>query len=90
MATTLDELADLLRTGLHQRVFVSMDTALAGIPVVILNHEESNLIAHGRRIERTEGPKGEESLVRIHNSTGVLVALARTGRGELRPELVFS
>ncbi len=88
---TLDQLAVMSAEGVVQQVLVSIDKALEDFPALTLDEVESARMAHGSRIVRPEGAlKMEGSLVRIHDRAGSLVALARSGKDELRPELVFS
>lgn len=89
-AVTLDQLAVLSPEGID-RVLVSIDKALDEIPFITLTHEQAARISHGAGISRPDSHTFEgAALIRAHDETGRLIALTKTGEGELRPEIVFS
>ncbi len=63
-------------------------TALDGWPVVSLDAEEADAVAHGRTIEAEDVADG--MLARAHQRDGTLLAILRAERGGWRPHKVFS
>ncbi len=89
---TLDQLTDAAAAGTLDRVLVSLDEALADFPELSVADTDAAKILHGGRILLPTSPISEEraGLIRIHDRSGSLLALAQTVGSELRPELVFS
>lgn len=90
-AVTLERLADLAAGGTLGRVLVPLDEALADLPSVTLDETDAVRIMHGNRVpSRSDMKVVSSSSVRIYGPSGRLLALARTEKGEIRPEIVFS
>lgn len=90
-AVSLEQLAILGRERIAKNLLVPIDEALQDMPSITVSSEEAEKIGHGNRIITQESFPGTGTVfARVHNATGNLVALARTGGGELKPELVFS
>jgi tRNA pseudouridine55 synthase len=89
-AVTIDRLADIAAAGALDQVLVSMDEALADIPLVTVDESEAGRILHGNSVPWQGEPQIVDSLLRIHDPSGRLLALGRPVRGDIRPELVFS
>jgi tRNA pseudouridine55 synthase len=88
---TLDRLAELGEAGSLGQALVSMDEALADMPLVAVNEAESGRIQHGNSVPLLGNYSWAGSpLLRIHGPSGVLLALGRPVQGAIRPELVFS
>jgi tRNA pseudouridine55 synthase len=89
-SVTLDQVRLSASEGIHDRGLVSIDEALEDMPAVTFDEDEAKKISQGGRVVKAgAGGDGEGLLVRVHTVTGKLVALARTGCGEFRPEIVF-
>ncbi len=90
-AVTLGKLADMAASGGFDTVMVSVDDALAAIPSIIVEDAAADKIIHGGRIPVPRpAVTGNNGPVRIHDRSGKLLALARTGEEGLLPETVFS
>jgi tRNA pseudouridine55 synthase len=91
-SVTLDQLADAAASGAIAQYLVSLDEALADFPELAVEEADSTKILHGNRISLRPSPSTGENagLIRVHDRSGRLLALARTAGGELQPELVFS
>jgi len=90
-AVDLDRLAELAETGALAEAMVSMDEALADLPVFVVSEAEAVRISHGNRVSRREGPETTpEARVRVHDPGGSLLAIATAALTELIPEVVFS
>ena len=89
-ASTLEQLASSAEAGSLERVFISVDEALGEFPEVTLTAQEARKICHGNPVP-CPGVLANSNinLVRLHDDTGRLIALARPGAGMLKPELVF-
>lgn len=89
-SVTTDQLAVLSLEGID-RILVPIDRALADMPAITVNDEQAGRINHGNRIARPDRDRisREGVLIRTHDQTGRLIALARTAGGELAPEVVF-
>ncbi len=90
-AVTLERLTDVAAAGAVDQVLIPMDEALVDFHVEKVTEAEAEKIVHGNKVAR----QGElrcigTALVRIHDPSGRLLALARTVDGEISPELVFS
>jgi tRNA pseudouridine55 synthase len=90
-SVTLDQLADAAAAGTIEQVLVSLDEALIDFPAVAVEEADSTKILHGNRVRIPQAlVYGEKAgLLRIHDRSGRLLALAQAIEGELRPELVF-
>jgi tRNA pseudouridine55 synthase len=90
-AITLDQLAEMTTAGSIHDALVSIDAALADFPLVPVSAAEAVMISHGNQIPCPGVFAGNTNrLVRLHNPSGLLLALARIDAGILRPDLVFS
>jgi tRNA pseudouridine55 synthase len=88
---TIDELAAMVSTGAVDKAVIPIDEVLAEFPAVPLPAAESGRISHGNRVTcPAAGANRDGDLVRIHDPSGGLVAIARVDKGFFRPELVFS
>ena len=87
---TLEELAAMAEAGTLDTAVTTIDEALAGFPVVSLADAEAELVCHGNQVPCPESvANGNGGMVRLHDHTGRLLALARADEMFLRPELVF-
>lgn len=90
-ALTLEELQTLAAAGDAYRAIMPIDQALDEFPSVPLTAAESVRMSHGNRLTGPEMamtmPGG---LLRLHDPSGRLVALARIEGGVIRPEVVFA
>lgn len=91
-SVTLDQLTNAAADGTLERLLVSLDEALSDFPGHVVADDDAEKILHGGRILLPPSPiPGERAgLIRIHDRSGSLLALARAVDSELRPELVFS
>ena len=90
-AVTLDRLAALVADNTLDQALVSMDEALADMPSIALNELEAGRILHGNSVPWLgEASITGSPMLRIHDSSGKLLALGKQVRGDIRPELVFS
>jgi tRNA pseudouridine55 synthase len=88
---SLEQLSRMASEGTIAHAFLSINEALSHFPAVVVSPDEALRVMHGNRIlYPAMHTNGEVSLVRIQNGEGSLLAVARAGEGELRPELVFS
>ncbi len=88
---TLDELAGLAAAGRAAQVFTSMDEALSDFPAVLLSESDTTRVRHGNPVSCPADllNRGFDR-VRLHGSTGTLLAVARENAGILKPETVFA
>ena len=87
-AHSLDEVRTALGEDRARDLLLPMDAGLE-FPEVILTDAELAPFARGQQLRRAATSVGE-GLVRVLDSTGRLVAIARFGDGLLRPEKVFA
>lgn len=80
-AVSLDEVL----TG--EASFVSMDEALPDLPAVVLDESSANAVLNGSRVPLLEPICAE--LVKLHDPSGKLIALARVEQDALQPTKVF-
>lgn len=90
-AVTLERLSEAAATGKAGNMLVSIDEALAELPVALLDEGGAEKIVHGNgvpwpgmKIDRQDG------LVRVHGPSGRLLAVARAAGGMLKPEVVLT
>ncbi len=89
-AMTLDQLAVLTAAGTIEKALISLDRALADLPLVEVSAAEARKVSQGNQVSwRGADRERESGVVRVHDPEGGLLALARTGEGKLKPELVF-
>lgn len=88
-AVAIDRLGALAAEGNVDKALVTLDSALADFPLVEVGASEAQMVSHGNQISWGEAAE-EGRLVRVHHPGGSLLAVARTGAGKLKPELVFS
>lgn len=88
-AVAIDRLGALAAEGNADKALVTLDSALADFPLVEVGASEAQRVSHGNQISWGEAAD-EGRLVRVHHPGGSLLAVARTGAGKLKPELVFS
>ncbi len=86
---TLDQIVDAAAAGALNRILIPKDEALAELPEITVEDADSAKILHGNRITMP-GEVTFAGLVRVHDRSGRLLAVARAIEEELRPELVFS
>ena len=87
-ARPLDELRATLSDGRVDEVLLPMDTGLDMYPSLTLTDEDVANLARGQNVRRPqEAPS--EGLVRVRDQNGRLVAIARSDRGQIKPEKVF-
>ncbi len=90
-AVTLDDLTVLSASGNVESAFVSIDEALSHFPVAMMDEAGAGKIVHGNGVPwpglKTDG---QDVLVRVHDPSGRLLAVARAGAGMLKPEVVFA
>jgi tRNA pseudouridine55 synthase len=90
-AITLEELKDRVSAGDVSSAVLPIDEALAEFPAVSLTEAETVGVSHGNRLSGSQSasilPSG---LVRLHDPSGRLLAVARLDYGIVKPELVFS
>lgn len=87
---TLEELAEMAAAGTVDTAVTTIDEALAGFPVVPLADAEAERVCHGNQVPCPESvANGNGGMVRLHDRSGRLLALARADERFLRPELVF-
>jgi len=92
-AVTLETLAGMAESGIVAAAVTSIDDALAELPLIELSTAEAGKVIHGNTVEypaADRGPDTRRGLVRIHDSMGRLLGLARHDGITIRPELVFS
>jgi tRNA pseudouridine55 synthase len=87
---TLQELADLVGAGKTEQAITPIDAALGDFPSVPVSETEAIRVLHGNQIScpRSFADHGGD-LIRIHSSSGTLLALARIVSGVIKPDLVF-
>jgi tRNA pseudouridine55 synthase len=92
-ANTLEELAVLSARHALSEALVSMDEAVAHLPVVDLSDRSVSDVLHGHAVpvwKLAENAPPEESPVRLRSRRGALIALARVEGGLLRPFKVLA
>ncbi len=87
-AHTLDEVRTALAEGRARELLLPMDEGI-DFPELTLTDEELGPFMRGQQLRRAESSAGE-GLVKVLDSAGRLVAIARFGEGLLRPEKVFA
>jgi tRNA pseudouridine55 synthase len=87
---TLEELATMAAAGALDAAVTTIDEALAGFPVVSLADADAERVCHGNKVPCPESvANGNGGMVRLHDRSGRILALARADENFLRPELVF-
>ena len=92
-AITLETLAGMAEAGTAAAAVISIDDALAEFPILELSTAEAGKVIHGNKVEYPSAHRGlitRRGLVRIHDSLGRLLSLARHDGITISPELVFS
>jgi tRNA pseudouridine55 synthase len=90
-AVTLDQLAERAAAGTLEQVVTPLDEAIDGFPSVPIDEAEATRILHGNQISCPASLANSDSdMVRIHDTAGRILALARIHAGFLKPELVFA
>ncbi len=89
---TPGELENMAADGRVEQAITTIDNALSHVPPIPLAEAEAARVTHGSKVSCPLDPGTYEgnSLVRLHDPLGRLLALARLEGGILRPELVFS
>jgi tRNA pseudouridine55 synthase len=87
-AHSLDDVRAALANGRAQELLLPMDTGLS-FPDVTLAPDELVPFARGQQLRRAGSLPGE-GLVRVRDSSGRLVAIARVANGVIAPEKVFA
>jgi len=88
-AHTLEQIEACRMAGTLEGLLLSMDQALADLPLVELSEADTRRISQGNRLS-WESATDSPHYVRIHTPEGALLAIARIAAGMLRPETVFS
>lgn len=88
---TVEQLSYLAGSGNVEKELIPLDAALSELPAITIYEEfEARKILHGNEVAcsvcRETRPEG---LVRIHDGSGKLLAVARANDGKFRPEMVF-
>ncbi|MFN2111249.1 MAG: tRNA pseudouridine(55) synthase TruB [Anaerolineae bacterium] len=87
-AHTLEALRALAETERLAEALLPPQTALAGLPVIILTPEQEQAVGYGQTLPLDAPP--ETAMIQAHDSTGQLVAvLIPVEPGMWRPKLVF-
>ncbi len=90
-AVTLERLQEMIEAGNAAQAVTPIDDALIDFPSVPISEEETIRVLHGNQINCPASlANSARDLVRLHDSAGRLLALARISAGVLKPELVFS
>ncbi len=90
-AITLEQLHDLVTDNREGTAITSIDDALDAFPAVPVNDADAIRIQHGNRISLcNSNTVPNQSIVRIHNNAGSLLAIGKLESGLLSPEIVFS
>ncbi len=92
-AITIETLARMAEAGTVAAVMTSIDDALAEFPAVELGNAEAGRVIHGNKVDCPAADRGlntRRGLVRVHDSHGRMLALARHDGITIFPELVFS
>lgn len=87
-AISLDQLAAMAASGNAEKALISIDNALADFPLVEVGASEARRLSHGNYVP-WRGNAEEGRVVRIHDTDGSLLAVAKAGGGKLTPEIVF-
>lgn len=94
-AVTLDQLADRVKTGSLDQIFISSDTALSGMPFLHLSSEEARRARHGAAVQAggdaaVSWRDGER--VRMRDRQGDLIAVGVFDKATrlVRPQVVIS
>ena len=92
-AVTLEELADLARSGPELRVMIPMADAI-GMPTLLLSSEERERVSHGRSIEHPEEDRAvykNGALVKLCDKKNQLIAIAEYDSSKTlwRPRVVL-
>lgn len=91
-AVTIEALARMIHAGTSEKIVISIDEALADFPSVELADADAVKILHGNKVScltPAPGINGSCGMVRVHDSIGGLLALARHDGLMINPELVF-
>ncbi len=92
-SVTVEEIALRAADGTVGNVMSTIDDALAEFTIIRLTDKEAARVIHGNKILCPSPEAGLETkgaLVRLHDSSGQLLALARLDGGVIQPESVFS
>jgi tRNA pseudouridine55 synthase len=90
-SVSLEQLANMTVASRMGQVLMPTSEALADFPMVLINEAESARVRHGNHVPCPASLANNISdLVRVHDTGGRLLAVARVAAGVLKPELVFS
>lgn len=91
-AMTLEQLAEKASQGLAEQSLRTISDALGSFAAVTVEAPEARRISHGNTIPSPPGfeGKGPGQLIRVLDRGGMLLALARTDAGLIRPEVVIA
>jgi len=92
-AVTMEALAQMIDAGTIESAVTSIDEALADFPSVAVADTDAGRVLHGSRIfcsADAPGTCGRPGMVRVHDSLGRLLSLARHDGATIFPEVVFS
>jgi tRNA pseudouridine55 synthase len=92
-AVTLEELADLARSGPERQVLIPMADAIA-MPALRVDNEDRNRVSHGRSIEHPEGGRADYAngaLAKLCDKKNQLIAIAEFDSSKTlwRPRVVL-
>jgi len=89
-ALTLDTFQNLAEAGKAESVLLSIDQALFEIPAVTVEAPDVERVMHGNSISySSEKHIDDDVLLRLHDTSGKFMALARLTHGVIKMELVF-
>ena len=90
-SVSLEQLANMTVASRVGQALMPTSEALSDFPMVLINEAESARIRHGNHVSCPASLANNTSdLVRVHDTGGRLLAVARIAAGVLKPELVFS
>ncbi len=88
-AITLEQLENIGDFSQIRNLVISVSDALGEFPQVLLSEKESGRIQHGNQITCPAKHNETNTFFRLQDSSGRLVALAKSSAGLLKPVLVF-
>ena len=88
MARPLEEVRSTLADGRAAELLLPMDTGLESYPVLTVGEQDVASLARGQQLRRARDTIAD-SLVRVMDESGNLVAIARATGGLIKPEKVF-
>lgn len=91
-AIDLEQLARNASLGLAEETLVSLSEALASFDAVIVDPSEAKRISHGNTISIPPGFALDDSkpLIQVLDRNGIMLAIASTSAGFIKPEVVIA